>query len=412
MKLLIIVIVIVSGLIFTNCSGEKPKQFRFSKEEIASLDLGSTQEIRLLLDSIITFDLNPLLKDRNFDFGGKIKSIKFMPLETNTESLISDIEQVIVADSNIYICTDHMLNSVFIFDINGKYISKIQKGQGPADILLLKGISYDYTKNELIVYHSNYLSFFTNNGKFKRKEKIPLGAYGFILTPDAYLFQAEHRVDNSHLGFSEKYQILITDKSFSLKTKSFPYRFSMDNNYGGSFINAINDTTNITIHFNFVDTIFQYVDNHTVKAKYYFDIKDKSIPERILVDASAREFWSAIEQNDYYYFTGEFNETDTHLSISYYNRFIRKRSEFFIDKGTNNIIGGTGLEYQTKDFPGLSSPIAAKGRYFISYLQPYDIIDKLKMLDNPMISNDDIIRLNELVEDDNPVLIFYELKEF
>ena len=405
--------IFITAITFLLCScfnSNEKRQLKFSHAEIASLKLDSTKNIRSIADSIKTFNLNPLLGDRGFDFGGTIKSIKFVPLETTDESLISEIGQIIITDSNIYIRTDHILNNVLIFDKSGKYIKQIQKGQGPEEILDLKGIAYDNNQEELIVYHNKFLSFFTKDGKFKKKEKIPLNAHGFTLIPDGYLFQAGIGFDNRHLGYSDEYQIFITDKSFRLVSKGFPHHFSKENNHGAD--NMSTNTNPINIDFVFIDTIYQFIDNYTMKAKYFFDISSKKIPEKILLTASHDDLQKAMEQNDYSYYTGKFEETDTHIHIAYWNIFIGYRSIFFIDKKTKNIIGGTGMLYQSKDFPVLSPPIAAKGSYFISRLQPHDIIPRLVQLNNPMISKEDFVKLKALKEDDNPVLIFYELKSF
>lgn len=398
-------------LVFSSCSKEPKKQTKFSLEEIASLKLDSTLNLIIKRDSIITFNLNPLLKDRSFNFGEMIKTIKFLPLETNNENLISEIQQVLVTDSNIYICNDQASDNVLIFDINGKYVKRIQRGEGPKEIFKLKGIAYDDSRQELVVYHNKFLSFFTKDGDFKKRESIPLNALYFALIDDGYLFYAVSGIDNTHLGFSENYQILMTDKSYHLKSKGYPYKFSKKNNYSGGNPLGVN-CNQLTIGFNFVDTIYRYIDNRTIKANYAFDISDKKIPDELLFDGSTDEFFKETEQNDYNYFVGKYVESDTHIFIAFNNRFTAFRSDFFIDKRTKNIRGGTGLEHDAANFPCLPSPVASMGSYYISYGQPQNILARLKFLKNKFVSDEDIAKLNQLKEDDNPVLIFYELVSY
>jgi len=391
--------------VMVSCSRNN-QNLKFTPEQIALLSLDSTQDIKVIADSFKAFDLNPLLGKRSFNFGEMIKSIKFVPLETNKKSLIAEIEQIIVSDSNIYISSS---DRVLIFDNEGKYISLIQRGQGPGEILQLKGIAYDNIKSELIVYNNKFLSFYNKDGDFIRRESVPLNARCFTIIPEGYIFQTMNGVDNRHLGYSKNYQILVTDKVFQLKSKGFPYRFAENNDYGSEYVGTNPDFINL--RFNFVDTIYQYVDNQRVDAKYFFDISKKKIPEKMLA-SSSYDFWSITKQSDYYYFTGHFEETNSHIFVAHWNRFIGTRSNFFIDKRTNNIEGGTSLQWRSGTFPGLSTPIAANGRYFIGALQPFDIIPRLEVLDNPMISDEDVAMLKQLKEDDNQVLIFYELKEF
>ena len=107
--------------VMVNCSGNN-QNLKFTPEQIAILSLDSTQDIKVITNSLKTFDLNPLLGERSFNLGEMVKSIKFVPLETNEKSLIAEIEQIIVTESNIYICTDHISNMVLIFDNKGKHI--------------------------------------------------------------------------------------------------------------------------------------------------------------------------------------------------------------------------------------------------------------------------------------------------
>ena len=88
------------------------------------------------------------------------------------------------------------------------------------------------------------------------------------------------------------------------------------------------------------------------------------------------------------------------------------RCELFIDKRSEEIIGGTGNEYNLEIFPSLGSPILAVGDYFIAIAQPYSFIQKLHFLKEGMVSKEDIIMLKKLKDDDNPVLVFYQLDSF
>jgi hypothetical protein len=405
-------IFIIASAITVCCCNQKQQietSKKFTTEEIQSLGLDSTVDITIKRDSLIKIDLNSELKEQSFDFGKLIKSIKFIPLQTNRNSLISNIEHIIITDSHIYIGNDDILNNVLIFDKEGKYINKIERGQGPTEILKLNAIVYDKIREELIVKHYYFLSFYTKDGQFKRKEKIPFNAISFTIIEDGYLFYIENGIDNTHMGYPCNYQILITDRQFRVKAKGYPYNLAEDIRYGGKYIHVNNEKINLT--FVFKDTVYQYIDN-TIKTKYCIDISKKKIPYGILKTASGPEFASTIRNHDYYYFLGRFEETDDHIFVAYSNDYIRKRIELFIDKTTNNITGGTEHTHFLSDFPGLSTPIAVKDNYFISFIQPYNFIQYLNILNNPSIAKEDIEKLKKLVEDDNPVLILYDLKSF
>jgi hypothetical protein len=56
-----------------------------------------------------------------------------IPLETTDDCLIANIDKIEIKDDRIYVM-DELAQSVYIFDMNGKYLNKIHKrGQGPGE---------------------------------------------------------------------------------------------------------------------------------------------------------------------------------------------------------------------------------------------------------------------------------------
>ena len=406
-----ILLISIYALIFNSCYDNRSRINKFSPEEIESLQLYDTEYLIVDNKNVKTFDISPFLKKQNFFLGDKIKSIKYLPLETTRKSLISEIEQIVVTEEHIYIRNGHTENNVLIFDKFGKYLNQINRGQGPGEILQLKGIAFDSANQELIVYHSYFLSYFTKDGQFNRKDKLPFNAHYFTIIPDGYLFYAVNGVDNTHLGYPKNNQILVTDKFFKLKRVGFPYNMSENFSYGGKGFRVNNERVDIT--FTFTDTIYQFVNTDMAKAKYSFDLGNKAISRRVLFsDIQQSDFESLIQSNDLYYFLGKYEETDNHIYIGYYNSYHGLRCELFIDKKSEEVIGGTSIVYYAEMFPYLGSPISAIGDYFIAMAQPYDFIQRLDLLKEGMVSKEDIIMLKKLKDDDNPVLVFYQLDSF
>lgn len=375
------------------------------------MELDSTQRITINTASIETIDLNPFLKIGTLDLGGLIESIRFVPLETRESSLIAEINHLLVTDSNIYIADRYRGGSVLIFDRAGKFIKRIEKGQGPAELLNLKDIDFDKKNRELVVYHWKILSFYTPEGEYKRRERIPFNAFNFSITPEGYLFRAENGVDNTHLGYSENYELLMTDKNFKLKSVGIPYLYSKELYYGRQdYIQATDQSINFA--FNFNDTVYQYVNNKEIKAKYRLDFSSKRFPENLLKRLSTTDFFQSAKSNDCYYFMGDYIENDNHEFFQLENEYIKRGTSIFRDKKSGNILVGTTLNY-FQIAPVIKTPKASKDSLFISYFQPQDI-DKFKSLlpECRMLTPEDKIKLEQLKEDDNPVLIFYKLKSF
>jgi hypothetical protein len=246
----------------------------------------------------------------------------------------------------------------------------------------------------------------------ERREKILLSPSYFAVTPGGYLFYSVHGADNRHLGSLSEHQIFITDKQFRLKSAGFPYQYSKENNYEGDrYINLFDKSINFT--FKFTNTIYQYSNDSTVKAKYAIDISDKEVPSQIIKESSADDFFTEVRQNNYYFFMGEYVENIKHDFFILENWYIRDYTFIFRDKNSGNIRVGTVLKNGPEVFPIINTPIASRDSCFISYFIPQYTAELKNLLSsNIMLSKEDKIKIRNLQEEDNPVLMFYELKPF
>lgn len=77
------------------------------------------------------------------------KSYKAIPLETTKDCYLhDDISKIVFSNNRIYVFSLSDM-TVFIFDRNGKYISKIQQGRGPHEVIAVT--DFCYFKNCLYV---------------------------------------------------------------------------------------------------------------------------------------------------------------------------------------------------------------------------------------------------------------------
>ena len=88
-------------------------------------------------------------------------------LETNDQALISNVDQVVLADNRIVLLGNFARN-VFIFNTSGKHIATIEaSGKGPGEYVLAQDICIDYDKKELVLLASvpSKLMFYNFEGK-------------------------------------------------------------------------------------------------------------------------------------------------------------------------------------------------------------------------------------------------------
>lgn len=89
---------------------------------------------------------------RNIPADTLFRSANYIPLETTDSSLLSEISKIIIYNDNYYIL-DRPYKSLFVFDINGKFVRKLSKiGRGPDEYLSLE--DFDILNDTLYVLSS------------------------------------------------------------------------------------------------------------------------------------------------------------------------------------------------------------------------------------------------------------------
>ncbi|HEX2933888.1 MAG TPA: 6-bladed beta-propeller [Bacteroidales bacterium] len=393
-------------LICIGCQSNSNTSDRYTLEQKASLHMEATQKLTVEADSAILIDLNPFLKEQWFEFGSLVKEVKLVPLETTSESILGNIEKVVVTDSHIYIRDDYKRGGLVIFTSQGKFVKRIPNGKGPGELIRLYDIDYDKENNELVAYRHSWLMFFSRSGQFIREKRLPFGFYNFAVIPDGYVFKTLDSQGNEHLGALEDYTLLVTDKDFKIKNAGLPYPPD-DRICALSFLHK---NSSFYITHKFRDTIYQYTNTtNKLKACYILDYSKKKFPMRY-VNATRDEFNNVAKQNDYYYYIGEYFDADQHHFFTLSNMHVGYNTIIFRDKQSGNMRGGTFPNYDPKEIPQIGYPVAVFNDYFISIYAPgtNDTFSPTSSL----IAAEDYAKVKNITKEDNPVLVFYKLKGF
>jgi len=120
----------------------------------------------------------------------KIKSLHYIPLETNDNVLISHISKILVSDDRIYIADYHQSKTLFVFDLQGKFIFKINRiGRGPGEYINF----FDFNISEsgdiyLWDTAQSKLIIFEQDGSFQTEIRLSSPLINFILFPNNRLY--------------------------------------------------------------------------------------------------------------------------------------------------------------------------------------------------------------------------------
>lgn len=140
------------------------------------------------------FVAEPQAIEDNVSFSNIVEEYKYVVLETTTESLIGNVEKLIVHNSRIYIHS----GGIFCFDMNGNFLYTINKrGKGPGEFIKINSLSID---NNIIYIYDNSLAkilcYNTRNGNFIKSYKIPYSVPS-IEVLDSMLYIDTHQFPKS-----------------------------------------------------------------------------------------------------------------------------------------------------------------------------------------------------------------------
>ena len=159
----------------------------------------------------ISVDIDNVSNLSVFDIFSRIEVI---PLKTEENSIIKEIEKIICFDSHFYIL-DKYQNAVFIFDSIGNFRMKIQRvGNGPGEYSLLYDININPYTNELeLLNPRGELLIYSLDGEYKGSIAIPLRSTArfALLSRDTVVYYSRYE-KNKLFYFSRSLNKIIKEE--------------------------------------------------------------------------------------------------------------------------------------------------------------------------------------------------------
>ena len=133
----------------------------------------------------VTIDFESSLVDK-LKFSQFVDTIEFISLETTDESLISDVNRIVYADSLYYIHSTRSLmdSKLLVFNSSGQFCRKIsQRGYGPGEYI---DITDFLVTDEYVVIATNFkLIKYDKQGRFFKEYKIEQQVKEFLERKDS-----------------------------------------------------------------------------------------------------------------------------------------------------------------------------------------------------------------------------------
>ena len=385
-------IVLLIILFFSDCA-RKPQS------TITYVNTGQSGEIE--------FDLtNALLSEPSTVFDDMIDSIKIIPLETITPSLVSErISSICFSPQNIFV-NDH--RNVIVFTQQGKFVKTLDKGQGPNEVGFPEAMSYDEKNGFLYVYDgmSRKIMKYTQEGEFLSYHVV--NAFIRDLSVSDTLTLIAH-----HVGRNHNFAISIGDtignfhNSFVFGEEKYPFVFD-------KYILPFNGGFNIK---KLLDNKIYIFRNDSIYAK--FSLK-YPVPN---IDFSQYRKISELEsslQKGEFLFTGDFIETNDYLFTIFRTNGFRTK-ELITNKKTGRSICRSYKPHSliNRIYLNIDHVLTSNSNWFLGIIKPEtftsDAVREEFRWDgsnpNNLISEGDMAKLKAVKPDDNPIIVLFKLKD-
>ena len=338
------------------------------------------------------------------------KVTDIIKLETNIESFITNIKQMEMNDSLIFILNGS--ENLYVFDRNGNFKNQIgKKGEAPNEYLVLNTFYINAVEQMVVLIDSykNVLLNYSFDGKYI--STISMSPNALLNCNNTLLMDDNTLMLFNMMGIKESiaYSLIDMNKK-ELIGKYFSYAPIMTNNYIYSFsrhpIAATENGANIILPL--CDTIYNYsASSHTFEPKYIVETPRK-MASKYQIRNDKKQTYSA-ELYDLWeegYFTG-FNgiyETKEKIILTFLNGIIM--GYFIFDKLDRK---GNYYIYEYDDASGeipFYPVIYTYDNKFIASVGAEKLLEYKGSIKNRLFQD----AIKDLKEDDNPCLLIYELE--
>jgi hypothetical protein len=329
---------------------------------------------------------------------------RFVVLETNNDCLIGYIDRIEIFDNRIFIHDLYLSKSIFVFDINGHFITQVgSKGGGPESYIVPYGFEIDREKRRLIVNDAdrNRLVFYDlDTYKYIMYKECPFNYLNLSVLKNRFYFFSPFGFDKSR---NDNY-ILVTDSLFTPVFKDWKCNFRAYRSLTVSNKNIYSVNDQVFAYHHLQPYIYEITDRnckiHTLLSieGFVFPALDSS------VDPTSFQYMDELEKSQKKISAYGIYESN---DILFVQMIIGKQPYFAIyNKRTNVSSVFSGRDFVNS--AGLDAAIFPQGatdEEIIGMITAGQKINKEKIKNSAFAEIVDNIK-----DDDNPIVCFFKWK--
>lgn len=341
-----------------------------------------------------------------------IEYVRYVPLETNDDCLISSIEKIIIYQNYMYIL-DNFGKSVLVFDDQGKFISRIgREGKAPGEYINPINITIDENKQFLHVFDdraSKVLSY-DLSGNYIKETKVGFRFTAFkILNDSTYIVNTDTRT-NGHNDFIKNFKLLSVDNNWEITARGNLYDASSCSNISFSRDGLYKYGNELLYQPTFSYFVYT-IDGKRMIPKYEFDVGNMRLPDFFECGITFDEFNKDFDgrKTKYAYIDQPIVESKDWLVTTF--RYQARYAYLFYNKKDGAIHWNMmyDLTKLNEEFTSLApmKGLTEEGEFFAFN----DALNLKREADEfQQQTGKELTNINRIKVEDNPVMIFYKLK--
>ncbi len=362
----------------------------------------------------IGIDVDNLKTNGIVYFSDIFDSYEIIPLETTSESLIGKINSIRFIKDKIIVLDRSIAKTVFLFDINGKFITKIGRiGKGPGEYLSPSSISADEAMGIIAVYDGrlNSVLLYGINGDYIKSIQLK----SKVAAKSIELYKGEIYISNFIHDLSP-YLLYSIDLDGDVTGEWFPNTYPKgfkDNSQISPGTIFFKTDKNLRFRSFLMNTVYS-IESHSLKSIITLN-SNKELKQEELVkiyDNSNSNNLVKLLKNEKLIGISGYSEINDLVILEYLNH--ANKYVLFYDRRTGAMNSTKLLNFQD-DMTNFSGKIM--GFFHTSYedklIAPIsgilmdNLIEKLKK--DPKLSSWN--NLKNLTHNDNPCIVMYKCRK-
>ncbi|SDT52155.1 6-bladed beta-propeller protein [Mucilaginibacter mallensis] len=345
-----------------------------------------------------------------------VDSISYTPLETNDNCLIGDIDKMFYDGRRIIILDKRKAQSVFIFEKTGKFHAKINfLGKGPGKYAGIEDVAVDYRTGNIILLDlsDNKIITYDQDSHFLSEKPVGFYVYELALFPKSSdILLASHSEFNAHFNSVYLYNLLLTDSLVKPYARAF--KFNEESGLNFHWWNPINihsDGSALFYYPRFTDTIYR-IEKNSATAEYKIDYGKSSLPPDFFESQTDNRFEQLQGSGRFSFFMGDFVASPDFFFCIASIKGLDTYGFYCIKSGKTK--SSTVISLDRPDVPFFNVPKCNYKNEFVSAVSVKGAATEMISTIHDIGKKDKKIlgRFSHLRENDNPILLFYTLKNF